>query len=109
MKIYWKVQRKPQGPYRSFDRRGWPSASNEHGNALFRITCDVPYRPAQVKTGNHPPLRLWFADWRIADPAKDGAFKWRCLKQSFATLDELKIAARGITLKYPEIFKGANR
>lgn len=98
IKLCWQVSPAPTGRYRSFSKRDWPYASYNVKNGLpaFRIDCtvkDFSYRPDQVKMANHPALELWVADWNIENPEVNGAFKWRCLKKRFNTVEEAKVGA----------------
>lgn len=103
-KLTWRVASKPTGAYRSFFRRGWPTAEDKSGNPLFRITCADDYVPSKVKTGDHAELSLWAADWRKNDGSDGGSFTWRRLKARAATLDEAKRIAQRFLDDHPEIF-----
>ncbi len=46
MKIKWRVYPKPTGPYRSFAKRGWPSAEFEDGSSAATLSAEEPYIPA---------------------------------------------------------------
>jgi hypothetical protein len=87
MKLKWKVAEAPTGRYRSFEKRGWPSAYyvDNGNNAAVAIYCEDEYRPENVKIGKHAVLEVRIADWSV-----EHAFKWRTLKQRFATLQEAK-------------------
>lgn len=91
-KLKWKVDEAPTGPYRSFSKRGWPSAYYPSGDTAAMIACDQGYRPADAKSGNHPPLIVHIAGWFDRE-GQCQSFKWRKLKASFATLAEAKSAA----------------
>lgn len=96
MKLVWKVQEAPTGQFRSFEKRGWPTANYDDGTPAGHIRCDDDYTSANVKTGKHAPLMLFVADHSVGrDPelkAKHGAFRWRKAKSTFATLKEAKEA-----------------
>jgi hypothetical protein len=56
VKLKWYVQSAPTGRYRSFARRGFPSAS--YANlpqecAAVSLHCEDDYIPSDVKIGNH--------------------------------------------------------
>jgi hypothetical protein len=44
MKHTWKVSDNPTGRYRSFERRGWPTAEYENGDNAARIREDFVYK-----------------------------------------------------------------
>lgn len=51
-KLKWRVDPKPTGQYRSFHRRGWPTADvGEH--TVARVSADQEYIPSNVKRGIH--------------------------------------------------------
>jgi hypothetical protein len=107
MKLIWKVQEAPTGPYRSFEKRDWPVASYDDGTPAGHIRCYNAYIPANVKTGKHGALMLFVADHSVGnDPelkAKHGAFRWRKAKSTFATLKEAKEALLVILEKFPQL------
>lgn len=69
MKYKWKVDPPPIGRYRSFERRGWPTAyyCDENESCAAWIMCEDKYCPADVKTGKHKPLKLHVADYSKPD------------------------------------------
>lgn len=84
IKVKWKVSEPPTGRYRSFHRRGWPTATYATGQICAQIRCDDDYYPKAVKAGEHAPLTLLVADHR------DKCFKYLRVTQQFKTLAELK-------------------
>ena len=98
-KLRWTVQAAPAGNYRSFFRRGWPSATLGETMA-FTVSCEDEYVPSRVRTGDHKELTLRIADHRKAD----GSFDWRSFKTKFATMDELKAHAQQFADTHPEFF-----
>lgn len=96
-KITWRVSDKPTGRYRSFEKRGWPSASYEDGSPAAHIYCDDAYEPSNVREGKYSPLTLM-----VADHSRK-SWKWRKAKRQFATLHEAQIALERILQKYPEL------
>jgi hypothetical protein len=100
-KIKWKVSDIPVGRYRSFEKRGWPSAEYLDGRAAFYIYCDDEYRPRNVKTGNHKELTVKIAEWFPERSAEYDAFRWHTLKNRFATLKEAKEAAMNALKAHP--------
>jgi hypothetical protein len=100
VKIKWKVQEAPTGRFKSFHYRGWPLAETETGDVVFGVDCKDDYVPAKVKSGNHEPLRL-----RVAvRNNREVGFDWATLKRDFATLSELKEAAKEFATRRPEVF-----
>src|SRR5208282_1286331 len=89
-KIRWKVDSAPTGRYRSFSKRGWPSADYANGDIAAHILCEDEYIPSNIKEGKHAPLTVHVADWNIPpeERGKRGAFVWRKIKGTFATLKE---------------------
>lgn len=103
--LKWRVDAPPVGRYRSFDRRGWPSADYPNGDIAARIECADEYIPANVRAGTHAPLTVYVAAWR-QDPEErkqKGAFGWRKLTQQFATLKEATDATNKIVAAHPEL------
>ena len=91
MKITWKVAEAPTGRYRSFHKRGWPSAyMGDH--PVLAIYCDDSYTPAKAKSGEHAELKVTVAQW-FEREGMTPSFKWLTMKQRFATLDAAKKAA----------------
>jgi len=106
MKLKWRVSPVPTGRYRSFEKRGWPSAEY-HGTdcAAVLIRCEDEYQPRAVRDGNHGPLTLYVAHWN--DPAERGdgaAFNWRKVKVQIATLGEAKALAFKVLTTHPELW-----
>jgi hypothetical protein len=62
-KVVWHVAPVPTGRYRSFERRGWPTANyGKHGLIAASISCDDEYYPSDVREGKHAPLTVRIAD-----------------------------------------------
>ena len=95
-KLIWKVDPPPTGPYRSFSKRGWPTAEYSDQKMAFSIRCDAEYVPSNLKTGNHPELTVLVADYR------GNGWAWRKLTQRCKTLAEAKELAQKFIDKYPE-------
>lgn len=99
MKVKWKVAEVPTGRYRSFDTRGWPTASYEDGSFAGSIYCtsNEAYVPSRVKTGNHAPLKLRIRNF--------SAPTWTCVisTSEFKTVDEAKAAFDRILKQYPHL------
>ncbi len=94
MKLKWKVAAAPTGPYRSFFKRGWPTAEFSTGQVAAQITCADAYSSKQ-KT--HGELTV-----RIADYSSSSGFQWRTLKARAKTLDEAKTLAQQFFQTHPE-------
>jgi hypothetical protein len=100
LKVVWKVSESPTGRYRSFHKRGWPSAEYENGGCAAQIYCDEEYRPSEAKTGDHPALSLHIADH------SQTPWKWRTVKQRYGTVQEAKEAFKEILKMNPHIQPG---
>jgi hypothetical protein len=104
MKYIWKVSEAPTGPYRSFQKRGWPTAETPAGEVVATIGCVDDYRPADVKTGKHQPLilRVRRKTSTSEEIEKFGGFRWLRMIKEFATLDEAKAAFKRFVDNNPE-------
>lgn len=96
VKIKWKVQEPETGRYRSFHKRGWPSAEFMDGATCAYVSCEDEYTYARVKTGDHKPLILRMAKY------EGNSWKWVTMKKQYATLKELKDAIPRILAAHPE-------
>ena len=94
LKIKWSVSEVPTSQFRSFERRGWPSADYSNGTFCASILCEDEYVPRNIKTGNHAPLRL-----RIANHSKT-PWKGISSKSTFKTLKDAKAALLIILKKH---------
>ena len=88
----WKVGPVAKGPYRSFEKRGWPMAENaETGESLFMIWCKDEYTPERSRgEQDHAPLFLYVAHRANSEVG----FTWRKLKTEYAKLADAKRAAK---------------
>ena len=90
-KIYWRVAEQPTGPYRSFFKRGWPTAyaDKDCKTILFSLGCNDDYT-ADCARGlqAHQPLILHVA--RYDANCSVGRFKWLTFKEKHATLSSAK-------------------
>ena len=101
MKFKWIVAPDPTGLYRSFEKRGWPTAFSADGDSeMFAVSCSDDYVPSLVKSGNHAPLKLLVAD----RTGHVNGWTWRTLKGDFSTLKELKDAAYKFAANRPHVF-----
>lgn len=97
----WKVDPEPTGPYRSFNKRGWPTAETLDGESIAHIRCKDEYRPANLPTANHAPLHVYIRCKNV-NPEKNGAWSWRKLKGEFKTLVDAKFAVERFFRAHPE-------
>jgi len=103
MKIKWKVDPVPTGRFRSFSTRAWPDAEYENGDTAAHIICEKEYVPADVRSGNYPPLTLRVAKWYTKEERGDrAAFEWMRFKRKFTTLKEAKQFAGEWLNRHPE-------
>lgn len=98
-KLKWKVSDVSTGPYRTFFKRGWPSATL-NGEMAFSIRCEDDYVPSLIKTGEHAELILSYTDRRD----KKFGWTWMTFKKRFATIQEVKEFAQGFADRNPHIF-----
>lgn len=56
MKLTWKVDPPPSGRWKSFTKRGWPTAEWPDGSIAALIYCADEYIPRLVKRAN---MLLW--------------------------------------------------
>jgi hypothetical protein len=94
--LKWKVDEAPTGRYRSFQSRGWPSAEYKDGRPAAAIYCEDSYEPANARTGKHAPLSVRVADHSVTP------WKWRTVKQRFATLQEAKDGITKLLEQFPK-------
>ena len=114
-KLIWRVDPAPTGRYRSFQKRGWPSAhyDDKDERPAAMIQCEDDYDPQDVRAGTHKELTVYVADYRpfVGDimihegnpKDRDGRFKWRKAKERAKTLDDAKRIAQSIIDNNPLI------
>ena len=100
MKIKWKVSEAPTGPYKSFQRRGWPIATFDDGSYAATLQCEDEYRPSSVKSGQHKPITVTICLHGRKEEGR-GLITAK-LKQHAATLDEVKSMVTAFYEKYPQ-------
>lgn len=105
MKLKWKVEDAPTGQYRSFAKRGWPSAYLPDGRPAFSISCDDAYEPRRVRDGDHAELKINVADWS----EEAGTFVWKTIKRRAATLAEAKEIAAKFLEQSPHVLEQKDR
>jgi len=105
MKIKWKVQPAPTGRYRSFEKRGWPSAKLPDGTLIGYISCKDVYFPADSKSGKHAPLTVHVYNFNPSDEQrkKHGGRVHLTLKAHAATLQEAKDRLIAFYAAHPEM------
>ena len=59
-KVKWVVDKPPTGRFRSFEKRGWPTAEYPDGSTCAALYAEDggEYSPSRVKEGNHAPLLM---------------------------------------------------
>lgn len=97
MRLIWRVASVPVGRYRSFERRGWPSADFEDGRIAAALYCEDEYRPADVKAGKHGAVTIRVADHSVTP------WQWRTLKAATASLAGAKRLAAAFFEAHPEM------
>ncbi len=99
LKLKWKVDPIPTGPFASFQQRGWPTAyyPGKDEKPAARIDCSDSYVPTNARAGQHDELKVGIADYTVTP------WKWRTLKQRCKTLSEAKRLALHFLTKYPEL------
>lgn len=98
-KITWKVAPEPTGRYRSFEKRGWPTAYWPGDVPCAHISCESDYTPARARGEQvHAELHVWVA---IALPDSSN---WdnRRLKQRATSLAQAKQLVEQFFTAYPE-------
>lgn len=107
MKLKWRVQPAPTGRYRSFEFRGWPTATYAGSDELaaVAIDCEDDYVPADARAGSHGPLTIRLAQWYSAEERGDrAAFQWRTVVAKASTLQEAKETAHRILNDRPDFW-----
>ena len=94
MKLRWEMSSEPTGRYRSFQRRGWPTAFFQDGRYAGHILCDDDYVPRLIRECKHLPLQL------VAQNYVTGK-RYR-LREQFATLPQAKIGLLTFLQKHPD-------
>lgn len=110
MKLKWQGSDVPTGRYRSFERRGWPTATIGDGIAMVRLLCDDGYIPTNVKTGKHGEISIHIAFWHTDDErhVQDvGAFRWVTLVKRAASLSDAKSIAQEFLSRRTEFVERA--
>lgn len=113
IKVIWKVAEQPTGLMAIANKRGWPSAQYNDGKYAASIHCSSNYYPADVKTGNHPPVTLKIADYSMPDGncpwTRRTIGQFKTLKEAKAAFAELLKTNHKITphkrTKWPENYK----
>ena len=101
-KLRWRVAPALTGPYRSFQKRGWPGADYPTGETAVALHCPTAYYPAVARSGEHAPIRVSVAEWHNPRLPHQGAFTWRTLARHAVTLDEAKDLAQRFIDAHPD-------
>lgn len=111
IKLKWKNADAPTGRFRSFHKRGWPSATIKDSDDLMvaMISCEDAFSAAAVKEKRHGELKVSIADWRRPTDPDAGRWVWRTLKTRFADLVAAKAAAKHFIDSHPEYFTDLER
>lgn len=93
LKLIWRVCPESTGKYRSFHRRGWPTAyyPGEGAKPAVFLSCADEYRPSRVREGAHGPITITVLHHN--HPESPNSWKQFNLKKQGATLDEAKAIA----------------
>jgi hypothetical protein len=107
IKLKWKMADAPSGRFKSFHKRGWPSATKAGTDIpMASIECEQSYTPAIAKDGTHGPLTVRIADWTPPTDKTKARWQWRTLKERFTSLEAAKAAALATLLKNPGFWPG---
>lgn len=101
MKLVWKVDVAPTGPYRSFQKRGWPDASyGKDGKPAVFLYSASDYTPHAARTGEHSPIEVVVLHHN--DPKQPRSWGRYRLKQQATTLAEAKLLAKNWLEQHPD-------
>jgi len=107
MKLKWRVAPVPTGRYRSFEFRGWPTATYADSDEWTAVTidCEDEYVPANARAGSHGPLTIRLAQWYSPEErGSRAAFEWRTVVDRASTLQEAKEVAQKILNDRPDFW-----
>jgi len=92
-KLVWRVQPAPTGKYRSFQKRGWPTAcyKGTETPAAF-LWCEDDYHPARVREGQHREITITVLHHN--HPENPRSWKQFALKAKSETLEGAKMLAQ---------------
>ena len=87
-KLKWSVCPAPEGRFRSFEKRGFPSADYANGHSAAKISCELSYKPDH-RTATDLELTVHVAQWYVRE---DGhlTFNWRRVKRMASSIAEAK-------------------
>lgn len=93
IKLKWKVDPAPTGPFKSFWKRGWPSAEYQNGECAAMIFCakETEYKGSS-RYEEGLSLKLKVAQW-YTDANGNLTFRWRECKARYDSLDAAKKGA----------------
>lgn len=105
IKLKWKNSDAPTGRFRSFHKRGWPTADIAGTDIMaVMLSCEVSYSKAAVDAKSHGEIKVSIADRRKPNDPAAGAWVWRTLKERFHDLESAKATATRFVLAHPEFF-----
>lgn len=67
-KLKWRVCAPATGAYRSFQKRGWPSAEYRNERTAATLSCDTEYSAQDVRDFTHAPISIRVLDWSGEKP-----------------------------------------
>lgn len=100
MKLKWKVGEKPTGRYRSFAKRGWPTAEYPCGKPAAFLRCDDSYTPSNLALGNHSPITVHLCHHQ--HPKRGNSWAVMRSKITFETLRDAKDYVQSFVDSHPE-------
>lgn len=105
MKLKWKVAEPPTGRYRSFHRRGWPTADFLNGKPAVMLSCDDAYSPRRARGElAHAEIRVSVADHSTVTTDGRPTFTWRTAAKRATTLAEAKEIALKVLEAHPDFW-----
>lgn len=103
LKLTWRVAEAPTGRYRSFQRRGWPSAKWPGGQPAATLSCEDDYRPAMARGEQaHAEIRVYVADHSLLTSDGRPTFKWMLCKARGRSLEQAKAIAERVLAQHPQ-------
>lgn len=100
-KLKWAVCPAPEGRFRSFETRGFPSADYENGHSAAKINCELSYLP-EHRYANDLQLTVYVAEWYVSDGDNHLTFRWRKLKRLATSIAEAKEMAAKVLKQNPD-------
>lgn len=88
-KLKWVVCPAPEGRFRSFEKRGFPSADYENGHSAAKIYCELAYHP-EHRNSTDLQLTVYVAEWYVREVDNHVTFRWRKLTRQATSIAEAK-------------------